>query len=63
MTAPPHPVSAACCSALFVLVVDLGHEGVAQQVVPLGAPLLQTADVSQADLGSRLQGGETEAES
>lgn len=49
-------VRAAGCSALFVLVVDLGHEGAAQQVVPLGASLLRTVDVSQADLGSRLEG-------
>lgn len=49
-------VRAAGCSALFVLAGDFRHVGPAQQVVPLGAPLLRAADVSQADLGSRLDG-------
>lgn len=53
-----YPVGAAGRSALFVLVADLGHVGTTQQVVPLGASLLRTADVSQADLGSRLEGRE-----
>lgn len=50
-----YPVRAAGCSALFVLVVHLGHVGTAQQVVPLSASLLRTADISQTDLCSRLE--------
>lgn len=36
---------------------DLGQVDTTQQVVPLGALLPRTADVSEADLSSRLQRG------
>jgi len=39
--------------ALFGL--DLAQEGAIQEIVPLGASLLRTADVGQADLGPGLE--------
>ena len=55
-SAPSYPVGAAPCPAVFVFAADLGHVGSAQQVVPLGASLLRTADIGQTDLGARLEG-------
>lgn len=45
---------------LFVLAIDLGHEGVAQEVVALDTSLPRGVDISQAYLSTSLPRGEEE---
>lgn len=59
---PLYPLRAARRSPLFLLVINVRHVDTTQKVVPLGASLLRTADVSQADLSPRLQEEEEEEE-